>query len=240
MGFLDNSTNNIIVDAVLTDHGRKLLARNDGSFTIVFFSLADDEVNYNIIPQFGRMVGKEKIAKNTPVFEAVTGDHSLQFPLQSFSNVNLRYIPGFTVTGGGITSTSQTVSMSRRQAANTTTIKKQIVIEQNQADGSMIDRDVIDQSAQLEWDPEFLVISNAPPATITPNGTAFSILTRASALNGQNGAVFNLGLVTNTISDTQFTISGNYSDKTTITTYVKITGTTSGATTTVQVNISKT
>ena len=29
MGFLDHSTNNIIVDAVLTDKGRASLARND-------------------------------------------------------------------------------------------------------------------------------------------------------------------------------------------------------------------
>ena len=34
MGFLDHSTNNIVVDAVLTDTGRRLLARNDGSFQI--------------------------------------------------------------------------------------------------------------------------------------------------------------------------------------------------------------
>ena len=35
MGFLQNDTNNIIVDAVLTDLGREFLARNDGSFSIV-------------------------------------------------------------------------------------------------------------------------------------------------------------------------------------------------------------
>ena len=34
MGFLDHSTNNIIVDAVLTDIGRQKLAANDGSFQI--------------------------------------------------------------------------------------------------------------------------------------------------------------------------------------------------------------
>ena len=41
MGFLDHSTNNIIIDAVLTDHGRKLLAENQGAFQIAFFSLSD-------------------------------------------------------------------------------------------------------------------------------------------------------------------------------------------------------
>ena len=75
MGFLDNSTNNIIVDAVLTDYGRQLLARNDGSFSIVKFALGDDEVDYLTIKKFGRTVGKEKIEKNTPVFEAQTNQN---------------------------------------------------------------------------------------------------------------------------------------------------------------------
>ena len=46
MGFLDHSTNNIIVDAVLTDLGRLRLSQNDGSFSIVKFALGDDEVDY--------------------------------------------------------------------------------------------------------------------------------------------------------------------------------------------------
>ena len=54
MGFLDNSTNNIIVDAVLTDYGRELLSRNDGSFSIVKFAFGDDEVDYTTIQKFGR------------------------------------------------------------------------------------------------------------------------------------------------------------------------------------------
>jgi len=52
MGFLDHSTNNIIVDAVLTDRGRELLAgqnSNIAKFSITKFSLSDDEVDYTII-----------------------------------------------------------------------------------------------------------------------------------------------------------------------------------------------
>jgi hypothetical protein len=64
MGYLDHSTNNIIVDAVLTDIGREFLARNDGSYSIVKFALGDDEVDYTRIQKFGRTVGKEKIEKN--------------------------------------------------------------------------------------------------------------------------------------------------------------------------------
>ena len=80
MGFLDHSTNNIIVDAVLTDKGRQMLSRNDGSFSITRFAFGDDEVDYTIIRKFGRTVGKEKIEKNTPVFEAQTNsDLGLKF-----------------------------------------------------------------------------------------------------------------------------------------------------------------
>ena len=43
MGFLQQDTNNIILDAVLTNEGRKRLAANDGSFRVVAFSLGDDE-----------------------------------------------------------------------------------------------------------------------------------------------------------------------------------------------------
>ena len=64
MGFLDHSTNNIIVDAVLTDTGRRLLAANDQSFQIMQFALSDEEVDYGIIKKFGRNVGQEKIEKN--------------------------------------------------------------------------------------------------------------------------------------------------------------------------------
>ena len=67
MGFLDHSSSNIIVDAVLTDTGRQFLARNDGSFSIIKFAFADDEIDYTIIEKFGRVIGKEKIEKKPVV-----------------------------------------------------------------------------------------------------------------------------------------------------------------------------
>jgi len=90
MGFLDHSTNNIILDAVLTDVGREFLSRNDGSFSIVKFAFADDEVDYSIIQKFGRAVGREKIEKNTPVFEAITNQNYTQkYKMVSVSNPRL-------------------------------------------------------------------------------------------------------------------------------------------------------
>lgn len=72
MGWLDHSTNNVILDAVLTDYGRQRLAASNSSFNITNYSLGDDEVDYRLIKKYGRTVGKEKIEKNTPVFEALT------------------------------------------------------------------------------------------------------------------------------------------------------------------------
>ena len=46
MGFLYNSVGT--VDAILTTKGRELLAKNDGSFRITQFALADDEIDYTL------------------------------------------------------------------------------------------------------------------------------------------------------------------------------------------------
>jgi len=46
MAILNPTT--VTVDAILTDKGRELLARNDGSFQITQFALADDEIDYTL------------------------------------------------------------------------------------------------------------------------------------------------------------------------------------------------
>lgn len=46
MGILNNQY--ITIDAILTRKGRELLARNDGSFKITQFALADDEIDYTL------------------------------------------------------------------------------------------------------------------------------------------------------------------------------------------------
>jgi len=46
MGYLNNSV--VTVDAILTDTGRQLLAKSDGTFRITQFALADDEIDYTL------------------------------------------------------------------------------------------------------------------------------------------------------------------------------------------------
>ena len=73
MGFLDNS-GDIVLDAVLTDEGRKMLAKGDGSFKIVKFALADDEIDYALYDKdhvSGSAYYDLQILQ-TPVLEAMT------------------------------------------------------------------------------------------------------------------------------------------------------------------------
>ena len=95
MGFLDNS-GDIILDAVLTDTGRASLARGDGTFQIVKFALADDEINYGLYDKnhpSGSAYYDLDILQ-TPVFEAFTNNmSSMKSQLISITRTNLLYLP---------------------------------------------------------------------------------------------------------------------------------------------------
>ena len=101
MGFLDNS-GDIILDAVLTDVGRNRLARGDGSFRIVKFALADDEINYELYRNSNHVNGAHASGSayydlnilQTPVLEAFTNNTSLmKSKLLSIPRTNLLYMP---------------------------------------------------------------------------------------------------------------------------------------------------
>ena len=71
MGYLNNAV--ITVDAILTDRGRELLARGDGSFKITQFALSDDEVDYALYDPTnvsGSAFFGQKI-ENMPLLEAM-------------------------------------------------------------------------------------------------------------------------------------------------------------------------
>jgi len=86
MAFLDNS-GDIILDAVLTDTGRKRLARGDGSFRIVKFALGDDEINYGSYDGSQPEGEKDLEILQTPVLEAFTNNTSQMHSfLQTYTN----------------------------------------------------------------------------------------------------------------------------------------------------------
>ena len=74
MAFLDNS-GDIILDAVLTDLGRKRLAQGNGSFRVSKFALGDDGIDYGLYD------------KNHPSGSAFYDINILQTPvLEAFTN----------------------------------------------------------------------------------------------------------------------------------------------------------
>lgn len=95
MAFLDNS-GDIILDAVLTDTGRMRLAKGDGSFRIVKFALADDEIDYSTYnsshPSGSAYYDLEIL--QSPVLEAFTNNaSSMKSKLISINRNNLLYLP---------------------------------------------------------------------------------------------------------------------------------------------------
>jgi len=233
MGFLDNSNANIVVDAVLTDLGRQLLAANDNSFSIRRFSFADDEVDYGIITRFGLTVGKEKIEKNTPVFEAQTNtDLALKYNCVSISAVALTAYPSLTLAStGGASISSRAVNLV---ASSTSSGFTQVLITQSPPSGeSTVNAELAEDLFFVKLNRRFLAIS-APVEVSQPNGVdVYEII---SALGASPTATFNLRtILTNTSSD--FT---TYGDGSTITTPVRIIGARSGITTDLTVSITKT
>jgi hypothetical protein len=236
MGYLDHSTNNIIVDAVLTDIGREFLARNDGSFSIVKFAMGDDEVDYTMIRKFGRTVGKEKIEKNTPVFEAQTNANlALKYKSISISNPNLVRIPTVTLVSDGLSTSGNYISMSSTGsgASRTVTLTQTITGE------SLIDPELRDQAYIVKMMNQFLSLTGYTPDTIDKDGVATYILLRSGGETAAGGSSISLALAVRSLTDTQFTVYGNSSDKTIISTVVNVTGLQSGAAKEFEVQITK-
>lgn len=96
MAFLDNS-GDIILDAVLTDRGRQLMATGNG-LKITKFALGDDEINYGSFDK-GHPSGSayyDLELLQTPIFEATTQiNANINYGLLSFSNANILYMPEF-------------------------------------------------------------------------------------------------------------------------------------------------
>lgn len=236
MGFLDSSTNNIVLDAVLTDTGRQFLARNDGSFSIHKYSLGDDEVNYGIITKYGRTVGAEKIEKNTPVFEALTNQSLAQkYRLISVSNPNLLRLPTMSLSGdANVNSLSNVVNLGRTSQKTAA-----VSVEQTIQNETTIDVELRDQTFIVEVSNLFLQVLSNTPENIDGQQRATYILTRSPAENSFGGSSVQFTLSVKSLTDALFTVYGTTADKTLIKTYMRITGVQSGAVQDVAIIINK-
>lgn len=236
MGWLQGDTNNLILDAVLTDKGREFLARNDGSFSIVKFAPGDDEVDYTIIQKFGRTVGKEKIEKNTPIFEALTNGFLAQkHRLVSVSNPNLIRLPTLSFVGEGVDTTNKIVSIG-----NTTIKRRQLKVFQTIQNEDQIDVELRDQAFIVELSNVFLEIVGAAPDNVDGKQRASYIITRDAAETSLGGSQLTFTVATKAITESQFSVYGAISNKNLISTFVKVSGIQSGTVLEFEVQITKT
>jgi hypothetical protein len=118
MSFLNNQS--VTIDAVLTKKGRELMARNDGSFQITQFALADDEIDYTLYnpshPSGSAFFG-EAIEK-MPLLQAFTDDtQNLKYKLVTLPRgtsklpvLNLGYTAITLRQSAAVTITPQTLN----------------------------------------------------------------------------------------------------------------------------------
>ena len=224
MGFLAQDTNNIIIDAVLTDLGRQKLAA--GTFSIIKFAAGDDEVDYGMITRYGRTVGQEKIEKNTPVFEAITNNKlALMHPLVSIPDPNRYTLPSFVVPALMDTAAPNTILLG-----TTTTTTRTVVVSQTLAGGEAIPQELVDNQFMVVCDDRFIRIVGSTPV-IDRNRMATYIVTRDGALSSQGGAVVSIPVNAKAITTASFQIYGqpsNTGNKTTIRSGMRVTGMSTG------------
>ena len=93
MAFQDNS-GDIILDMVLTDEGRRRLAKGDGTFKVVKFALGDEEINYNLYDKSVATALQDLQILQTPILEAFTNNTStMKTKLITIPRNDLLYLP---------------------------------------------------------------------------------------------------------------------------------------------------
>ena len=217
--------------------GRQFLSRNDGRFSIHKFALGDDEVNYGIITKYGRTVGKEKIEKNTPIFEALTNQSQAQkYRLVSISNPNILRLPALSLSGdSNVDSTSNTITLGRNSQKTST-----VQLEQTIQNETSIDVELRDQTFFIEVPNLFVQLLRQTPENIDAQQRATYIVTRSPTENSFGGSSVQFTLSVKSLSDALFTVYGTTANKNKIKSYVKVTGVQSGAVQEIAVIVDKT
>ena len=216
MAILNPTT--VTVDAILTTKGRQLLARNDGSFQITQFALADDEIDYTMYnpnhPSGSAYYGEA--LENVPVLEAFPNDsQTMRYKLVTLPRgtsklpvINIGYNSISLRQGASLTITPQTLNY----LGSTSTF------EANGYTATIADSRLVSSFS----------------------GTGITLTTPISGLNTTTGAVLSVTQVGTSFSLTGTTINTLFgSTLSTLTTTITVIGRDSGARITIPLNIQK-
>ena len=168
MGYNDNSTD-FYIDATITDVGRRALARNDGSFSVVRFRFGDDEIDYRDWNALTGSDAKDNKILDTPILEALTNETvALRNPLITIRNSSLQFLPEMV-------SNPTSVSLKERTDSSgggaSVTVSQQTTRSQ-----AIIPAELVDVNYIIELDNDLLYIPREVPVSIQPFGTAKYIL----------------------------------------------------------------
>jgi hypothetical protein len=216
MAILNPTT--ITVDAILTTKGRELLARNDGSFKITQFALADDEIDYTLYnpthPSGSAFYG-EAIEK-TPVLEAFPEDsQTMRYKLVTLPRgtsrlpvINIGYNSISLKQGASLTITPQTLNY-------------------------------LGATSTFEANGYITTIADSRLVS-SFSGTGITTTTPISGLNTTTGTVLSVTQVGTSFTLTGTTINTLFgSTLSTLTTTITVIGRDSGARITIPLNIQK-
>ena len=216
MAILNPTT--VTVDAILTTKGRELLARNDGSFQITQFALADDEIDYTLYnpnhPSGSAFYGEA--IENTPILEAIPNESQImRYKLVTLPRgtsklpvINIGYNSISLRQGASLTITPQTLNY----LGSTSTF------EANGYTATIADSRLVSSFS----------------------GTGITLTTPISGLNTTTGAVLSVTQVGTSFSLTGTTINTLFgSTLSTLTTTITVIGRDSGARITIPLNIQK-
>lgn len=191
MGYNDNTTD-FFIDAVLTDHGRQLLARNDGSFSVVRFRLGDDEIDYRNWNELTGSDNKDQKILDSPIFEAFTNETiALRNPLVTIRNSSLQYLPDMVANPSAATLKDRTDSTG---GGVDITVSQQTTKSQ-----AVIPAELVDFNYLILVDNDLLYLADEVPVSVQPFGTArYIIPASADRTTAQNGTqcVFTLRVAT--------------------------------------------
>jgi hypothetical protein len=216
MAILNPTT--ITVDAILTTKGRELLARNDGSFKITQFALADDEIDYTLYnpthPSGSAFYGEA--IENVPVLEAFPEDSQImRYKLVTLPRgtsrlpvINIGYNSISLKQGASLTITPQTLNY-------------------------------LGATSTFEANGYIATIADSRLVS-SFSGTGITTTTPISGLNTTTGTVLSVTQVGTSFTLTGTTINTLFgSTLSTLTTTITVIGRDSGARITIPLNIQK-
>ncbi len=232
MGY-NPSDSEFFIDAVLTDHGRQLLARNDGSFSVVRFRLGDDEIDYRNWNELTGSDNKDAKILDTPIFEAFTNETiALRSSLVTIRNSSLQYLPAMIANPS---------SVALKDRTDTTGGGVDITVSQQTTQSqAVIPAELVDFNYLIQVDNDLLYVADEAPVSIQPFGSARYIIpassNRSTAANGTQ-CVFTLRVQTLNTAIFNILAGSTAAQPRTINTTIIVTGQQSGLSVQVPVSI---